>query len=224
MPAADMPMLPHSLPRRPLPPHLLRHSRLVAVMRLILPGLAAVLLAVLALWSRFGLDGGRLLLSMNALGPHRIDSLSMSKPHFNGIDQLKRPFSVSADQATQLDQSTDMIGLTAPQADITLENGAWVALTADRGRYQRQAQLLDLYGAVNVFHDQGYELHTRDMHVDLGAGRAVGHQHVQGQGPAGNLTADGLELSEKGEHILLTGHAHLHLYSGQELNGVVAKP
>src|SRR5262245_57384765 len=107
MPAADMPMLPHSLPRRPLPPHPLRHPRLVAVLGPRLTGLAAVLLAVLALWSRFGLDGGRLLLSMNALGPHRIDSLSMSKPHFNGIDQLKRPFSVSADQATQLDQSTD---------------------------------------------------------------------------------------------------------------------
>jgi lipopolysaccharide export system protein LptC len=219
MAAADMPM-----PRRPLPPHLLRHSRVVAAMRLVLPGLAAILLAVLALWSRFGLDGSRLMLSLTSLGPHRIDSLTMSSPRFNGIDEKKRPFSVSADRATQLDQSTQLIGLAAPQADITLENGAWVALTADSGRYQRQAQLLDLLGAVNLFHDEGYELHTHDMHVDLGSGRAVGHQPVRGQGPAGELAAQGLELSNGGKRILLTGHAHLHFYSGQQLDGVVTKP
>jgi lipopolysaccharide export system protein LptC len=219
MAAADMPM-----PRRPLPPQLLRHARLVAAMRLVLPGLAAVLLALLALWSKFGLEGSRLLLSLNALGPHRIDSLTMSNPHFDGIDEKKRPFSVSADQATQLDQSTQLIGLTAPQADITLENGAWVTLTAADGRYQRQLRLLDLLGAVNLFHDQGYELHTRDMQVDLANGRATGHQPVQGQGPAGELTGDGLELSNGGKRILLTGHAHLHLYSDQKLDGVVTKP
>src|ERR1700757_51183 len=109
MAAADMPMS-----RRPLPPHLLRHSRVVAAMRLVLPGLAAILLAVLALWSRFGLDGSRLMLSLTSLGPHRIDSLTMSSPRFNGIDEKKRPFSVSADRATQLDQSTQLIGLAAP--------------------------------------------------------------------------------------------------------------
>jgi lipopolysaccharide export system protein LptC len=215
MPATGMPLLHRPLTRRPLPPHLLRHSRLVAAMRLVLPSLAAILLAVLALWSRFGLEGSRLMLSLTSLGPHRIDSLTMSSPRFAGIDEKKRPFTVSADQ---------LIGLTAPQADMTMENGAWVALTADSGRYQRQAQLLDLLGAVNLFHDEGYELHTHDMHVDLGSGRAVGHQPVRGQGPAGELAAQGLELSNGGKRILLTGHAHLHFYSGQQLDGVVTKP
>ena len=43
-------------PRRPLPPHVRRHTYMVTIMRLALPVLAAVLLASLALWSKLGLD------------------------------------------------------------------------------------------------------------------------------------------------------------------------
>ncbi|MEA2783033.1 MAG: lipopolysaccharide export system protein LptC [Rhodospirillaceae bacterium] len=218
MVAADMPE-----PRRPLPPHLLRHSRMVAAMRLVLPALAAVLLGLLALWSKFGLDGNRLLLDVRSAGRTTIDSMTMSNPHFEGIDEKKRPFNVTAERATQLDKNGDVVDLHGPQADITLENGAWLALSADNGRYQRKEQLLNLGGGVSLFHDQGYELHTPVLRVDLATSRASSDQAVQGQGPAGNLTGEGLVISEGGKRMLLTGRSHMKLLTTDQLGTAVPK-
>jgi lipopolysaccharide export system protein LptC len=218
MVAADMPER-----RRPLPPHLLRHSRMVAAMRLVLPALAAVLLGLLALWSKFGLDGNRLLLDVRSAGPTTIDSMSMSNPHFEGIDEKKQPFNVTAERATQLDKNADVVDLKGPQADMTLENGAWLALSADSGRYERRAQLLDLSGGVSLFHDQGYELHTSVLRVDLATSRASSDQAVQGQGPAGNLRGQGLVISDGGKRMLLTGRAHMKFYATDQLGTAVPK-
>lgn len=209
--------------RRPLPPHLLRHSRMVAAMRLVLPALAAVLLGLLALWSKFGLDGNRLLLDVRSAGPTTIDSMTMSNPHFEGIDEKKRPFNVTAERATQLDKNADIVDLKGPQADIMLENGAWLALSADSGRYGRKAQLLDLSGGVSLFHDQGYELHTPVLRVDLATSRASSDQAVQGQGPAGNLTGEGLVISNGGKRMLLTGRAHMKFHATDQLGTAVPK-
>ncbi len=211
--------------RRPLPRHVRRHSRMVAAMRLALPVLAAVLLAALALWSKLGLDGQNFILALQALGPQRVESMSMSNPHFSGIDDKKRPFSVTAKEATQLDRWGDLVDLKEPQADITLENGSWVSLSSDQGRYHRQGRILDLTGAVNVYHDQGYELHTRDVKVNLADSKATGHEAVEGQGPAGDLTAEGIELTDAGKRVFLLGRTHMVLNaSDQQLDGAVPLP
>jgi lipopolysaccharide export system protein LptC len=210
--------------RRPGPPHLERRTRVVAAMRLILPTVAALLLATLALWSRFGFDSNSFRLAMGSLGLASIDALSMGNPHFEGIDDKKRPFNVSAASATQVDKHGDVIDLAGPQADITLEDGAWLTLTADSGHYQRAAQLLELDGQVNLFHDQGYELHTKDVHIDLAKGSAVSNEAVDGQGPSGELTAQGMEVTDGGNRIRFLGLAHLKLYNGEQLSAAEPKP
>jgi lipopolysaccharide export system protein LptC len=210
--------------RRPLPPHVIRYTRMVAAMRLALPTFAALLLAALVAWSKFGLDGDRFLLAMGALGARHIESLSMNNPHFAGVDDKKRPFSLTAKQATQEDNNGDIIDLASPQADITLEDGAWLSLSSDKGRYRREARLLDLDGVVNLFHDQGYEMHTRDVRVNLAQGKAVSKNAVQGQGPAGDLTAEGIEVLDGGKRVLLLGRSHVVLNSSDQLNLTVPPP
>jgi lipopolysaccharide export system protein LptC len=210
--------------RRPKPPQLQRRTRVVAAMRLILPAIAAILLAALGLWSRFGFDSNSFRLAMGSLGLASIDTLSMSNPHFEGLDDKERPFSLTATRATQVDSTADVIDLNAPQADITLEDGAWLTLTSDSGRYQRDAQLLYLQGQVNLFHDKGYELHTRDVHIDLAKGSAVSSEAVDGQGPSGDLTAQGMEVVDSGKRIRFLGRAHMTFYDEGQMSAAVPKP
>ena len=210
--------------RRPRHPHMLRRTRIVGAMRLILPVSAALLLATLALWSRFGFDTNSFRLAMGALGMASVDALAMANAHFEGIDDKKRPFTLSAERATQADKHADIIDLAAPQADITLEDGAWLSLTADSGRYRRQAQLLDLDGQVNLFHDQGYELHTRDVHIDLAKGSAASGNAVDGQGPAGELTAQGMEVTNGGNRIHFLGLSHMTLYNANQSSAAETRP
>ena len=85
-------------------------------------------------------------------------------------------------------------------------------------------KLLDLDGAVNLFHDKGYEMHTRDVRVNLAQSKAISKHAVQGQGPAGDLTAEGIEVLDGGKRVLLLGRSHLVLNSSDQSNLMVPSP
>jgi lipopolysaccharide export system protein LptC len=172
-----------------------RYTRFVSVMKYLLPILAAGLVVMLALWSQIRIDEGRFRIGMTEVAPIEVDKLTMSNPRFEGIDDRNRPFTVTADEASQVKENTDAVELTRPQADMTMEDGTWVALSADKGRYHRAAKQLSLEGSVSLFQDRGYELHTDRVEIDFDAGTAVSDKPVFGQGPVGELTGDGLKLS-----------------------------
>src|SRR5438132_7064123 len=85
--------------RRPRHPHMLRRTRIVGAMRLILPVSAALLLATLPLWSRFGFDTNSFRLALGALGMASVDELAMGNAQFAGIDDKKRHFTLSEERA-----------------------------------------------------------------------------------------------------------------------------
>jgi lipopolysaccharide export system protein LptC len=138
-----------------------------------------------------------------------VDKLTMSNPRFEGIDDRDRPFTVTADEASQVKDDTDIVELKRPQADMTMEDGTWLALSADTGRYLREAQQLSLEGSVSLFQDRGYELHTDRVSIDFNAGTAESSSRVFGQGPVGELSGSGLKLSEKGAVIQLLGESRI---------------
>ena len=133
----------------------------------------------------------------------------MLNARFDGLDEKNRPYTVTADMATQSDSDEDLIELELPKADITLEDGAWLALTARSGKYRQKSQILDLIGSVSLFHDQGFELRTEAARVDLARGVAEGNQPVQGQGSTGFIEAQGFRVLDRGARIIFTGKARL---------------
>lgn len=193
-----------------------RHTRFVAVMKYLLPLLAAGLVVMLALWSQIRIDEGRFRIGMTEVAPIEVDKLTMSNPRFEGIDDRNRPFTVTADEASQVKDNAEVVDLSRPQADMTMEDGAWVALSADKGQFRRDAELLALEGSVSLFQDRGYELHTDRVRIDFNAGTAVSDSPVFGQGPVGELTGDGLKLSDKGAIIELTGDARIVFYPNRQ--------
>ncbi len=186
-----------------------QYTRFVRLMKYLLPMLAAGLVLLLALWSQIRIDEGRFRIGMTEVAPVEIDRLNMANPRFEGIDDRNRPFTVTAAQATQVKEDDNLIDLMQPQADMTMEDGTWVALSADGGRYERDKELLALEGGVSLFQDRGYELHTDKVTIDFRAGTAESTAPVTGQGPAGELQGEGLRLLDKGETIQLLGKSQL---------------
>jgi lipopolysaccharide export system protein LptC len=101
-----------------------------------------------------------------------------------------------------------------PKADISLEDGSWLVLTAKSGVYVRQNETLTLNDQVNLFHDSGYEFRTESAVIDLTKGTATGTVSVAGQGPFGNLKAEGFHLVDKGKTIYFMGKSKLTVYPG----------
>ena len=187
------------------------YSRFVNLMKFLLPAVAAGLLLLIIAWPRLQAGFDRLRLSFTRLDLSEAGDLRMVNARFAGVDKQHRPYVLTADVARQMSDRNDLMALEGPKGDITLQSGAWLALTAFTGVYLTQGQLLDLFGDVKMFHDRGYELTTDTAHVDMAAGTAEGNDPVQGQGVFGDVTSDGFRLLDHGQTIIFTGKAKLHL-------------
>ncbi len=185
------------------------YSRFVATMKVVLPALAVAIILLVLVWPRIVPEDSRFRIGLSELGPGAADNLSMVNPRFQGRDNRDRPFTIVAQKATQVADDTKRITLDRPEADITLADGAWVALTADSGVYHRQDKTLDLRGHVSLFHDQGFEMHTTRVQIDLASAAAHSDSPVEGHGPAGTLNAQGFRVRDQGQTIVLTGKSRL---------------
>ena len=188
-----------------------RYSRFVGLLKVVLPALAVVLLGLVIAWPRLTSTDDRFQLSFSALSPSSVESLSMVNARFFGINKRNQPFTVTADVATEDEPASGIIVLDQPKADFVTPSGHGVYIEARRGFYYQKQQLLDLEGEVNLFHDQGYELHTEKARVDLVQATAEGAVPVIGQGPQGRIDGQGFKILEKGAQVVVTGKSMLNL-------------
>ena len=147
------------------------------------------------------------------VGAEDLQNLRMVNPRFVGTDSQNQPYTLSAELATQESATSPTTLLDKPKGDIALKGGAWLAVTAERGIYEKKEQTLDLEGTVNLFHDRGYEIETEKARVYLDKGLAEGDRPVQGQGPDVELSGDrGFRLEDKGARIYVFGNSRLVFY------------
>jgi lipopolysaccharide export system protein LptC len=180
----------------------------------VLPGLALVLLALIVFWSEIERGGEASRVSFRRNLQPRAEALRVVDPRYRGVDELNRPYTVTARTAQQVG-SADIYDLDLPRADILLSDGAWVYVEAERGRFDKLANHLDLAGNVTIYHDNGMMLLTESAAVDLGPGTASGDEPVAAQGGFGTLNAQGFRLTERGAVIVFLGRSHAVLEGGR---------
>lgn len=184
----------------------------VGVMKVLLPAAAAIFIMLLLAWPELTPDKDSVDLDLSELTIDQPEGLSMLNARFAGIDGRNQPFLVTADVASQAKDAKSVIALELPKADITLEDGTWVALSARDGRYDRDQKTVDLEGDVSFFHDKGFELHTETAHFDLDKGTANSREPVTGQGVFGQIEATGFDSFNQGDRIIFTGPTRLLLF------------
>lgn len=196
------------------------YSRFVGAMKVLLPVGAVALVALVAVWPYIQPSDSHFRIGFSTLVSSEAESPNIINPRLVGTDSSDQPFSITADMAKNFEAQTDFwqngspVELEMPKADVTLEDGSWLVLTAKSGLLTPQTKTLDLTGEVNLFHDSGYELRTEKATIDLKAGSAASDVPVEGQGPFGHLQSEGMRLLDKGKTIIFTGKAQLTLYPG----------
>jgi lipopolysaccharide export system protein LptC len=188
------------------------YSRFVQMMKFILPAVALALVILVIAWPYLQSNDLSFRLNFAALNAGQTEDPSMVNPRFLGIDKDNQAYSITADLARKLTEKDADVELEMPKADIALEDGTWLVLTAENGIFKRLKKTLDLTGAVNLFHDSGFEFRTAKAQIDLESGTATGNVAVRGQGPFGDIYAEGFRLTEKGKTILFTGKSKLIIY------------
>jgi lipopolysaccharide export system protein LptC len=184
-----------------------RYTRFVTLMKRVLPIAALVLLAAVAVYVFQPRQQDRMAMTFERVGEVAND-LAMINPRLSGSDAKGNPFVITADRAIQLGRSSRRARLENVDADMTLDKQRWLNATAANGVFDADAKTLVLDGGISVYSDNGYELHTRSAHFDLGKGLVRGRQKVTGQGPMGTMRADSFVVDKAARQILLRGNVH----------------
>lgn len=193
------------------------YSAFVGFTKFMLPIVAVVLVALVFFWPQLEKTRKSITNSiMTALTPEDFENLQIVRPRYVGVDDSNRPFLLTAEVARQESAKADLVTLIAPKADITLEGGTFLALTANAGSYLQSSKTLRLSGDVSIFHDEGYSFQTEEATIDFVAGTASGDTPVVAEGPLGTLNSEGFRVGDMGETFIFTGHARLVVYSDDE--------
>ncbi|MCK5166912.1 MAG: LPS export ABC transporter periplasmic protein LptC [Rhodospirillaceae bacterium] len=197
------------------------HSRFVKMMKIALPLIAILLIALIIAWPYFGdnQDGFKIEFSSLKVAPG--EHAGVDNARYFGVDDLNRPYTISADLARFLDGPKGPISLEVPKADITMNDDTWLVMTSTQGKYDQQKKLLSLSGKVNLFHDMGYEMITDEIDINLAKNDAIGTKPVKGHGPFGELDASGVRIDKNNNTIFFIGKSRLLLFpsSGKDIYG-----
>jgi lipopolysaccharide export system protein LptC len=212
-----------------------KRSNWLLALKIGLPLIAIVCVAYIVIWSRVQLPNITInpVEATSDAAPPTSD-VTVSRVKYDGVDAKNRPFSITAESAAQPDNTppTDsnaptqnapaaqpnapkpdsVINLTDVLADMTMTDGAWVAVKADSGVYNRDKSTVDLSGNVELFHDTGLQFQTDAATVDLKNDVAQGDQPVEGQRPDGELAAEGFQVLNDGRTVIFTGRAYMKIY------------
>jgi len=191
--------------RRPGAGETQRYSRFVRIMKITLPLVAFSLIVLVVVYSSLGSGGGVSKIPLKKMAGSS-DDHQLVAPRLTGTDGKGQPFTVTATTATQAPGKSQKMNFETVVGDITLQDKSWMALEATRGLMDGEAKTLDLYDAINIFTDKGYECHTNSARYDFGAGVLQGDHPINCQGPLGIITAKSFEgLKEAGRMTFLGG-------------------
>lgn len=187
---------------------IVRNARLGMI---IASGLLVLLIIVQILTGGAPADSG-------ATGPVSND-VRMTNPRFTGRDDNQTPFTVTADVAVRsLVEGEEITELEHPRLDYNLfaESADASEVLADRGRFNAQQRILDLYADVNLTTRSGYTFLTEHARIFLREERVAGSEPVNGSGPLGEIRADSYEIRESGALVVFQGGVVARLYNGTE--------
>ncbi|NJM50747.1 MAG: LPS export ABC transporter periplasmic protein LptC [Sphingomonadales bacterium] len=142
-----------------------RHDRLIRALRVILPSIIGILLALLTFSPftnsnelSFVLDKDRVNMAA--------ERMRISEALYRGEDSKGRPFSLRAGSAVQKSSAEPVIRMSDLSARILLDDGP-AALVAGQGAYDLDAETMRVNGPLSVKSSDGYSLLANNVLLTL---------------------------------------------------------
>jgi lipopolysaccharide export system protein LptC len=186
-----------------------RHSRLVRILRLLLPVGAVAAVASMFVLTEISLPGdidltsGRLSVTRNAI--------IMDSPRITGFDKGGRQFFLNADRAVQALTNPDQVRLEAIEAKVIAEGHGATTITAESGDYDHGGSTLGLRGDIVLNSEEGYTVRMRDADVDLKAGTLTSPNAVSVGYQGSEITGARFSVSQGGKVLTFDGGVRTNL-------------
>lgn len=182
-----------------------RHSRLVRLLRVVIPVGAVVVLAGITLVS--WLDPMRILARLPTAGGQLVISgtkITMEAPKLAGYTKDGRGYEFNARAAAQDITKPDIVELQDIRAKIEAQDKSPINLTAVDGVFDRKANILKLSKDV-LLTTSSYQVTLEEATIDTTTNNVVSNKPVQVKMLQGVVNSKRLEVDKGGEAIRFLG-------------------
>jgi lipopolysaccharide export system protein LptC len=189
-----------------------RHSRLVRVLRVAVPGMVILAMAVIVgisvfnpfrILTKLPVDIGNLVVSGT--------KITMETPHLSGFSPDGRPYEMWAKTATQDLTDPDNVELATLRAKVLMEDGSTMTMDARTGVFNSKTQLLNLHKDIFLQSSTGYEARMTQAVIDIAKGTVASEEQVDVKLLNGTLVGQRLRITDHGELVRFEGGVVMNL-------------
>jgi lipopolysaccharide export system protein LptC len=182
------------------------HSRMVRVLRVLLPLTVVGMIAALA--------GLVVMHAIRRAAATRLDiaaPIRMVNPHFFGRDSQDRPYTLSARAASRDPISFQRVLLDHPVVVLNTGGPHPASLAADRGVYQEDTRILILTGNVRGVDAKSAHFASDQAVVNTRTGSVTGPHAVADDPSHGAIQSKSFDVYDKGDRVVFKGGVHARL-------------
>ncbi len=170
------------------------YSRMVAWLKVIFPLAALALLSTLFLLSR-SIDPQTQIPFADKEIKERLRDQHVTGPFFTGTTTDGDQISFAAEKLTTPEGQTGAHEALDIRVDMDLAGGGHISLSADQASFELAKDRAELTGAVWITTSNGYRLRSDRLVSEMTALNLISPGPVEGEGPAGQLSAGGMTLT-----------------------------
>ena len=192
------------------------HSRMVRIMRVVLPAFVVIFIGGFSLWTWF--NPLRLLTRL----PDNIGDLvikgtkiTMERPRLTGFTRDGRPYEMIAKAAAQDLTRPDLVELQELRGKFQMGDQGMTEVTAPTGIYNSKQETLTLGKGTLVAFASGYRVWLDDAMIDIKTSNLVTKQPVKVDMLQGVLDAKQLQVKESGALLQFDGGVSMKLNLGE---------
>ena len=185
-----------------------KSSRTIAMIKIILPLMAAVLGVLLLVWPMLKKDINEFAINL-IIPDGDIEKMNVEKTTLYLTDAKGRVSNFVADSVRETEVGSKIYDLLKPEANLPVQNGEWVSIRSPDGFFNQETSQLNLPKKVELFYSKGFNVETRNFWYDFNKSFGYSKQPVVGYGFLGHLNAEGLEISDNGDILTFVGRTSI---------------
>ena len=191
-----------------------RHTRLVAILRKVLPVLAVLVLASYFISTRLSVSVGDVTASISGIEVAD-GNLRMVNPKLKGADKKNGAYVIGADYADQDIKSPNIVKLHAIKAEMSSPNGDWSRMEAVRGVFNSKVERLVMQEKITVATSSGVSGELKHASLDMKTQTLRTHRPVSFVLTNGSVRANAMTLASAKHTLTFRGRVLVHLIKPQ---------
>lgn len=175
--------------------------------KLLMPSLAAILIALLLLFPI--LKDNNVIESIDVTLPKKgeLEKLHMEKTEFSITNKDNKISVFFADLVDETEPGSKLLKIINPEGSIPADENQFIHIDSDIGYYNQETQIIELQDNVVAMYDEGTTAETEYARYDFTSNYGSGNQAVHAYGNWGKLWAEGFEYYQDKELLVLIGKA-----------------